>query len=110
MVVRWCANDGPKFDAGLVACVFSGFQTSIAKKTYILRFFSNCSDPLPPPPSGSVHDFRGSTGVFMLSVIYESFIWLILSLFFKQNKLPAGRVRNKQLPPCPSWVKTAGVS
>ena len=48
MTFRWPANDGPKLNAGLVACDFSGDPISIAKKPYIFVFVRGCPEPLPP--------------------------------------------------------------
>ena len=52
MAFRWQADDGPTWNAGLVALSFSEIRTSIPKKPYIL-WFSGGPDPL--PPSGSAH-------------------------------------------------------
>ena len=38
---RWCVENGPKLNAGMVALwFFQGIRTSIAKKSYILKMMS----------------------------------------------------------------------
>ena len=48
---RWCADDSPTLNAGLVAVIFQGIQTCIARKPYILVIFQGGGggpDPLSP--------------------------------------------------------------
>ena len=47
LVFCWCADDDPKWNAGLVFS-FSGLRTSIAKKPYIFVIFQGGPDPLSP--------------------------------------------------------------
>ena len=60
MVFCWHADDGPKLNAGLVAVIFWGIRTGIARKPYIFVIFQGGggggggSGP-PVPPSGSTH-------------------------------------------------------
>ena len=49
MAFRWRADDGPLLNAGLVAVVFQGIRTSIAKEPYIFVIFQGGGpDPLSP--------------------------------------------------------------
>ena len=52
---RWRADDGPRLNSGLVAVVFQGIRTNIAKKPYILKFFRGGGVRNPCPPSGPAH-------------------------------------------------------
>ena len=54
MAFLWHADDGPTLNAGLVAAIFQGIRTCIARKPYIFVKFSGGSGP-PVPPSGSAH-------------------------------------------------------
>ena len=47
---RWRADDGPTLNACLVALIFQGIWTSIARKPYIFVIFQGGQDPLPPSP------------------------------------------------------------
>ena len=57
MVFQRRADDGPTLNAGLLALIFQGFRTSIAKVPYIFVLFSvgggrvrtPCPLPLDPP-------------------------------------------------------------
>ena len=51
MVFCWHADDGPTLNAGLVAAIFQGIRTCIARKPYIFVIFQRgAPDPLSPPP------------------------------------------------------------
>ena len=54
MAFRWRADNGPTLNAGLVAVIFQGVRTSIAKKLYIFDIFQGREGP-DPHPSGSAH-------------------------------------------------------
>ena len=45
---RWRADDDPTFNAGLVAAIYQGNRTCIARKLYIFVIFQGGSDPLSP--------------------------------------------------------------
>ena len=46
--IKWRADDGPTLNAGLVAAIFQGIQTCIARKPYIFVCFQGGPDPLSP--------------------------------------------------------------
>ena len=48
MAFRWRAHDGPTLNAGLVAAIFQGNRTCIARKSYIVVIFQGGPDPLSP--------------------------------------------------------------
>ena len=50
MAFRWHADDGPTLNAGLVAVIFQGTWTCIARKPYIFGIFQGGRDLLSPPP------------------------------------------------------------
>ena len=51
MAFRWRADDGPTLNAGLVAAIFQGIRTYIARKTCIFVIFQGggSGPPVPPP-------------------------------------------------------------
>ena len=49
MAFRWHADDGPTLNAGLVAVIFQGIRTFIARKPNIFVIFQGGPDPLSPP-------------------------------------------------------------
>ena len=49
MAFGWRADDDPTLNAGLVAAIFQGIWTCIARKPYIFVIFQGCPDPLSPP-------------------------------------------------------------
>ena len=51
---RWRADDDPTLNAGLVAAIYQGNRTCIARKLHIFCDFSGGPDPL--SPSGSAHE------------------------------------------------------
>ena len=55
------ADDGPTVIAGLVAAIFQGIRTCIARKPYIFVIFQGSPDPLPPPPPLWIHTWDWST-------------------------------------------------
>ena len=62
MAFRWRAYDGQTLNAGLVAVIFYGIWTSIAKKPYIFVIFQSVGGVRTPcPPSGSAHVQNGQT-------------------------------------------------
>ena len=50
MAFRWRADDGPTLNAGLVAAIFQGIRTSIARKPYIFVIFQGGRGRTPFPP------------------------------------------------------------
>ena len=48
MAFRWRANDGPTLNPGLVAAIFQGIRTCIARNPYIFVIFQGGPDPLSP--------------------------------------------------------------
>ena len=54
MAFRWRAHYGSTLNAGLVAAIFQGIRTCIARKPNIFCDLQGGPDPL-PPPSGSTH-------------------------------------------------------
>ena len=59
VVFRWRADDGPTLNAGSATlCFFQGIWTRIAKKPYILWFFSEGSGPPVPPLDPHVSKLR----------------------------------------------------
>ena len=50
MAFRWRADDGATLKDGLVAAIFQGIWTCIARKPYFCDFSGGGPDPLPPPP------------------------------------------------------------
>ena len=48
MEFRWRVDDGPALNAGLVAAIFQGIRTCIARKPYIFVIFQGGPDPLSP--------------------------------------------------------------
>ena len=47
--------NGPTLNAGLVAAIFQGIRTCIARKPYIFVIFQGGFGPPAPPPSGSAY-------------------------------------------------------
>ena len=58
MTFRWRADDGPTLNAGLVAAIFQGIRTCIARKPYIFVIFQGGPDPLAPSGSAHAHIWR----------------------------------------------------
>ena len=48
MAFRWRADDGPTLNAGLVAAIFQGIRTCIAREPYIFVIFRGVRTPSPP--------------------------------------------------------------
>ena len=46
--ICWRADGGPTLNAGLVAVLFQGIKTCIARKHYIFVISQGGPDPLPP--------------------------------------------------------------
>ena len=46
MAFRWRADDGPTLNAGLVAAIFQGIRTCIARKPYILVILGGSDEVL----------------------------------------------------------------
>ena len=88
---RWRADDGPTLNAGLVAAIFQGTRTCIARKPYIFVIFHGGSGP-PGPPSGSAHDF------FTCLALISLFIWSIFALCMAVDCLPLPAARDIFLP------------
>ena len=53
--IRWRADGGPTLNAGLVAVLFQGIKTCIARKHYIFVIFQGGSRPPAPPPPSDPH-------------------------------------------------------
>ena len=60
-------NGDPTLNAGLVAVIFQGIRTSIAKEPYIFVIFQGGLTP--PPPSGSAHDEDAALGLCQFILI-----------------------------------------
>ena len=54
--VLLAADDGPTLNAGLVAVIFQGIRTCIARKPYIFVIFQGVRTPCPPSGSASSVD------------------------------------------------------
>ena len=55
MAFHWRADDGPTLNAGLVAAIFQGIRTSIARKPYIFVIFQGGGGFGPPVPPLDPH-------------------------------------------------------
>ena len=71
-------DNGPTLNAGLVAVVFQGIRTSIAKEPYIFVIFQG-GVRTPFPPSGSAHVWYVLT--YILSTLLKKTDKPIYSLF-----------------------------
>ena len=72
-------DNGPTLNAGLVAVVFQGIRTSIAKEPYIFVIFQGGGSGPPFPPSGSAHVWYVLT--YILSTLLKKTDKPIYSLF-----------------------------
>ena len=68
MAFRWLADDGPTLNAGLVAAIFQGIRTCIARKPYIFVIFQKGSEPPVPPldPHMVYHSFGNLPGILFM--------------------------------------------
>ena len=71
---RWRADDGSKLDAGLVAAIFQGMRTCIARKPYILCFSGGSGPPVPPLDPHMIKHHVNQEGPEDSKVAHLSFI------------------------------------
>ena len=73
MAFRWRADDGPTLKAGLVAAIFQGIRTCIARKLYFCDFSGGggVQTPCPPldPPMSSLFEKSLQKGRFLARVV-----------------------------------------
>ena len=85
MAFRWRADDDPTLNAGLVAVIFQGIRTSIAKEPYIFCNFLGGSGP-PVPPSGSAHALYNTctytTGTSLTTCICQEPETMVISIVY----------------------------
>ena len=74
MAFRWRADDGQTLNAGLIAVIFQGIRTCIAKNPYILVIFQGGGSGPLPPHSGSENEMIDKK-IIASSIFKILFIW-----------------------------------
>ena len=71
MAFRWSADDDPTLNAGLVAAIFQGVRTCIARKPYTFVIFQGGGSEPPVPPPLDPHLVIASKQHVKLPIVME---------------------------------------